>query len=202
MEINKIILDACCGSRMFWFDKENPNVLFADNRELDTNLCDGRKLEIKPDMIMDFRNIPFEDNKFKLVVFDPPHLNKLGKNSWMAKKYGVLNETWQEDIRKGFSECIRVLEPNGILIFKWNESQIKVKEILELIELQPLFGHKSGKLSNTHWMCFMKIPNKLSDIKLKETWNEIIATANDFDPEYSFNLFKGLIKNQSTLFEK
>ncbi len=28
------ILDACCGSRMWHFDKENKNVLFMDNREL------------------------------------------------------------------------------------------------------------------------------------------------------------------------
>lgn len=27
-----LILDACCGSRMFWFDKENPNCLFIDKR--------------------------------------------------------------------------------------------------------------------------------------------------------------------------
>lgn len=28
------ILDACCGSRMFHFDKKNPHVLFMDNRNL------------------------------------------------------------------------------------------------------------------------------------------------------------------------
>lgn len=28
----KKILDACCGSRMFWFDKENPKVLYMDKR--------------------------------------------------------------------------------------------------------------------------------------------------------------------------
>ena len=33
MSETKIILDACCGSRMFWFDKENPLVLFADIRD-------------------------------------------------------------------------------------------------------------------------------------------------------------------------
>jgi hypothetical protein len=27
-----LILDACCGSRMFWFDKGNPNCLFIDKR--------------------------------------------------------------------------------------------------------------------------------------------------------------------------
>lgn len=37
----KKILDACCGSRMFWFDRENQDVLFADNRELETTLSDG-----------------------------------------------------------------------------------------------------------------------------------------------------------------
>jgi len=51
---------------------------------------------------MDFRKIPYVDNFFKLIVFDPPHMNSLGKNSWMAKKYGVLGETWRDDLRKGF----------------------------------------------------------------------------------------------------
>ena len=150
------ILDPCCGSRMFWFDKENPKVLFGDIRELEDTLCDGRKLEIKPDQIMDFRNLPFDKTKFKLIVFDPPHMNSLGKNSWMAKKYGVLGKTWRDDLRKGFSECFRVLEDDGILIFKWNESDIKVRKVLELVNYKPLFGHKSGKLMKTHWITFMK----------------------------------------------
>ena len=44
---------------MFWFDKNNPNVIFADNRELETELCDGRKLVIKPDEKIDFRDMPY-----------------------------------------------------------------------------------------------------------------------------------------------
>lgn len=152
----KLILDACCGSRMFWFDKEEEHTLYGDMRELDTQLCDGRSLKIDPDVLMDFRNMPFENDSFKLVVFDPPHLNKLGKNSWMAKKYGVLNETWQEDIQKGFEECFRVLEKHGVLIFKWNENQIKIKEVLSLSPVKPLFGHTTMIKNNTHWICFMK----------------------------------------------
>ena len=152
----KKILDACCGSRMFWFDKTNPNVIFADIRDEEHILCDGRELRIKPDIQMDFRNMPFKDNSFKMVVFDPPHLKNLGKNSWMAKKYGILDATWQEDIAKGFSECMRVLENNGTLLFKWNETQIKTSEILKLIDCEPLIGHISGKRSNTHWISFMK----------------------------------------------
>ena len=135
----KKILDACCGSRMFWFDKENPNVIFMDNRKMEDVLCDGRKLEVKPDVVADFRNIPFSNNLFRLVVFDPPHLVKVGENSWLAKKYGKLDENWREDIKQGFKECMRVLEQYGVLIFKWNEQQIKLKEILDIIDYEPLF---------------------------------------------------------------
>ena len=123
--MDKVILDACCGSRMFWFDKKNSKTIFMDNRELEDTLCDGRKLEIKPDIVGDFRDIPFQDNSFYLVVFDPPHLLKVGEKSYMAKKYGKLTDNWPNDIKKGFKECMRVLKPNGILIFKWNEQQIK-----------------------------------------------------------------------------
>lgn len=147
------ILDACCGSRMFWFDKQNQDVIFMDNRELSDILCDGRKLEVDPDVIGDFRNIPFDDNSFYLVVFDPPHLLKVGETSWLAKKYGKLNENWREDIKQGFKECMRVLKSNGILIFKWNEEQITLKEILSVIDFKPLFGNKRSK---THWLTFMK----------------------------------------------
>ncbi len=84
------ILDVCCGSRMFWFDKQNPNVAFNDVRSEKHVLCDGRTLQVAPDFINDFTNLSFDDESFKLVVFDPPHLENLGANSWMAKKYGVL----------------------------------------------------------------------------------------------------------------
>ena len=153
---DKTILDACCGSRMFWFDKQNPDVLFTDIRSEEHILCDGRTLEIKPDMEMDFTNMPFEDGTFKMVVFDPPHMNKLGKNTWMAQKYGVLLPSWETDIRAGFEECMRVLKTDGVLIFKWNEAQITLNKVLEVIKVKPLFGHVTGKHGRTIWMCFMK----------------------------------------------
>lgn len=155
MKTDKKILDACCGSRMFWFDKENPEVLFADIRDESHELCDGRQLEIKPDVQCDFRDLPFEDCAFKMVVFDPPHLHKLGQSSWMAKKYGVLNYHWRHDIKQGFDECMRVLDFDGTLIFKWNEDQIPAKEVLKVIDKQPLFGHTSGQ--KTKWFAFLKL---------------------------------------------
>ena len=69
METDKKILDACCGSRMCWFDKGNPDALFLDCR---------------------------------------------------------------------------------------SEEQIKVRQILDIIPYNPLFGHPTGRSGKTLWMCFMK----------------------------------------------
>ncbi|MBZ4655135.1 MAG: methyltransferase [Peptococcaceae bacterium] len=147
------ILDATCGSRMIWFEKQHPDVLYMDNRCLTEVLCDGRVLNIKPDIIADFRNMPFPDNSFYLIIFDPPHLKQAGQNSWLAKKYGILSDNWKQDISQGFQECMRVLRPNGTLIFKWNEEQVKLSEVLKAIGQKPLFGNRRNK---THWLVFIK----------------------------------------------
>jgi len=158
--MSKRILDVACGSKMFWFDKNNPDVEFCDNREVDYHeYYQNRYIEIKPDTVCDFTNLPFEDNSFKLVVFDPPHLTWAGEKSWMALKYGRLEGDWKTMLQKGFGECFRVLDQDGVLIFKWSEVQIPLREILPLSPYPPLFGHRSGKNMNTHWLCFMK-PNK------------------------------------------
>lgn len=152
------ILDACCGSRMFWFDRHNPSVTYMDKRSETLTAPDGnwghdRVIEVKPDVVGDFRAMPFDDESFYMVVFDPPHLLHAGESSWLAKKYGTLDETWPFDLRQGFIECMRVLKPHGTLIFKWNEEQIKLSELLDAIGYEPLFGQKRGK---THWLVFMK----------------------------------------------
>lgn len=151
--MNKTILDACCGSKMFWSDKQNPKVIYMDIRKFEDTLCDGRKLEIEPDIVADFRNIPYPDNSFYHVVFDPPHLFKIGKNAWMAKKYGKLNkDTWKEDIKQGFDECMRVLKPNCILTLKWSCKDVAYNEIVKVIG-RPLYFHKNNR---TYFMNYMK----------------------------------------------
>lgn len=150
------VLDACCGSRMMWFNKQNELALFADKRKEKAILCDGRVLEINPDIQIDFTNMPFPDNTFHHFVFDPPHLGHAGAKSWVAQKYGVLGQSWQDDLRRGFEECFRVLKTNGILVFKWSEVQIKVKDILALTPYKPLYGHTTNKRRSTHWFTFIK----------------------------------------------
>lgn len=148
-----VILDVCCGGRMFWFDKQDQRAIFVDKRQGEFDYPTNRILTISPDIVADFKNLPFDDKSFYHVVFDPPHLIKAGSNSWLAKKYGVLPTEWENEIRKGFEECFRVLKPFGTLVFKWNEDQVKLKDILKLTDEKPLYGNQRGK---THWITFLK----------------------------------------------
>lgn len=158
-EPKKLILDASCGGRMFWFNKHHPAAIYMDNRTLEpTKLSNRATLEVKPDIVGDFRDMPFEDNSFALVVFDPPHLFRIGATGYVGKKYGGLDKnTWRRDIQAGFMECFRVLRPQGVLVFKWNDSHVPLKDVLELAPIEPLFGNRAtGKNLKTHWLVFMK----------------------------------------------
>lgn len=152
---DKTVLDMTAGSRMMWFDSENENTVFMDKRDIKEKLCDGRQLVVHPDVQADWtKGVPFDDETFNLVLFDPPHLIHAGNNSWLAKKYGTLDsENWREVINDGFNEAMRVLKVHGTLVFKWNESQISLPELLKSIKYKPLFGQKRQK---THWLVFMK----------------------------------------------
>lgn len=165
------VLDPCCGTRMMWFDKHNRDVLFGDQRSETITVTDRshgnesgtRTLVIEPDALIDFRYLPYPDQSFSLVAFDPPHLVRAGKKSWLVAKYGKLGDDWHEDIRKGFAECFRVLKCDGVLVFKWNETQVKIGEVLQLTPIPPLFGHLSGRKGLTHWLVFMKSKEERND---------------------------------------
>jgi SAM-dependent methyltransferase len=156
--VTKPILDPASSMRSFYFDRQDERVVFGDIREKETHLLtNGQIIDIEPDEVMDFKAIPYPDETFYCVIFDPPHLFDLSEKSWMRKKYGVLyRETWQDEIGQGFAECFRVLKPNGTLIFKWNQTSIPIKEVLKLTNEKPVIGHPSGKRMGTHWVLFIK----------------------------------------------
>lgn len=147
-----------------WFDRAHPDVIFGDVRTEMLTVMDrshGRQggtrvLNVAPDVTLDFRALPYADGSFNLVAFDPPHVVRAGPRSWLAAKYGKLSADWREDLRAGFAECFRVLHNDGVLVFKWNETQIKLREVLALTPHQPLFGNRAGKKAGTHWLIFMK----------------------------------------------
>lgn len=138
----KPILDPMCGARMFYFDKDNKNVLFCDIRNETYWTRQYKKVEVRPDMVMDARKLNFPDNTFHLVILDPPHLINCGKTSDMAKSYGVLKKEWHAGMKAIFNEAWRVLKPYGTLIFKWADKDVSLAELLYVLEREPLFGDK------------------------------------------------------------
>lgn len=171
MRCDKKILDVTCGSRTIWFDKHHPAAVYCDKRReaisgiwKSTIRDSERQCIIDPDYQCDFTDIPFPDNSFALVVFDPPHLLKAGETSWLVKKYGKLGANWPQMLHDGFRECMRVLKPDGVLIFKWAETDIPAAKVWNAIGQKPLFGHHSGKKSATFWACFMKLEADENDL--------------------------------------
>lgn len=158
----KTILDVTCGAREIWFQKNEPHTIYCDKRceEFEGDFGKRKRghchLVINPDVLCDFTELPFKSNSFRLVVFDPPHIENLSKNSWLRKSFGSLDGDWKPMIKKGFQECMRVLCDGGVLVFKWSDVSVSTREIINTIGQEPLFGHRSGKKMNTHWMCFMK----------------------------------------------
>lgn len=160
----KTALDPCCGSRMMWVSRDDERCVFGDIRRETLTVTDqshgraggSRSIVIDPDVMMDFRDLPFADGTFRLVAFDPPHIERAGPRSWLAAKYGKLGDDWRDDLRRGFSECFRVLEPGGVLVFKWSEVHQPLSAILALTPERPLFGQVSGRHRTTHWLVFMK----------------------------------------------
>lgn len=153
MPKHDFILDACCGGKMFWYAKHLPFVTYQDIRRETLELCDGRIYRVEPNHIGDFTHMDFPDKTFTVVIFDPPHLNQVGKNSWLRKKYGSLPKDWERTICAGFIECFRVLQDDGILVFKWAEEQIPYKSVVRFSPYRPILGDKTGK---KRWTLFLK----------------------------------------------
>jgi SAM-dependent methyltransferase len=154
------VLDVTCGVRGMWFNKQDSRALFVDQRaETVVEVHKGERdwvSYVAPDHVADFTNLPFPDESFSLVVFDPPHVARRAPKGNITKRFGHLTEGWRQILSEGFAECFRVLKPQGVLVFKWSAIQFPLSEILSLTDHAPLFGHQSGKASNTHWVCFLK----------------------------------------------
>lgn len=160
------ILDATCGFKGIWYQKNHPFVTFMDKRKetllSNHNGLGKRRIIINPDIISEWKDAPFPDEYFDMIVFDPPHLiEKRGKKnlSSLNKYYGYLyKDNWREELRLGIKKLFEILKPNGVFILKWCENSAKVEEIIKLCPYPPLFGSntKSKGHTSNFWILFLK----------------------------------------------
>jgi len=153
----KDIIDLCCWWRMFRYDKNNPLVHFMDIRKLPSWSIKSRpNFTVDPDEIWDFRNIQHPDNTFKVVIMDPPHLRSLWDKSWMAMKYWKVSRERKVDMELWFKEAMRVLQDRWILIFKRNDSEISVSEIVKIFPIKPSIWQRTWKNNKTIRLIYIK----------------------------------------------
>lgn len=169
------VLDATCGGRSIWLPENSSrdDTLYIDSREEEAGFVDeaipedlrpnNPNYSVEPDDVQDFRNLPYADSVFRLVVFDPPHIIRSDGmetlTGVMTKKYGCLNaESWQDDLRRGFDELWRVLSPGGTLVFKFADMDTDYSTVLGLAPVDPLFGTTTKNVTNhtTRWFVFYK----------------------------------------------
>ena len=159
------ILDATTGFKGIWYQKNHPFVTFMDKRKeklLSNHTTGKRTININPDIVSEWKDSPFPDNYFDMIIFDPPHLvikNRDTKPSTLQKSYGVLYEdTWMEELRVGINKLFNILKPNGIFILKWCENSKRIEEIFKLCPYKPLFGSNTKSKGHTQnfWVLFIK----------------------------------------------
>jgi len=159
------ILDATCGFKGIWYQKNHPFVTFMDKRKtkLMSNHPIGyrRKININPDVVSEWKDAPFPDNYFDMIVFDPPYLIWVNdkKESTLDKSYGYLRkETYRKEIKEGVEKLFKILKPEGVFILKWCENSIPVEEIIKLMPYSPLFGSNTKSKGHTanFWIVFIK----------------------------------------------
>lgn len=169
------ILDATAGFRMMHFNKNNPNVTYFDIRDDNKLAVDLQRVPNRkpwnptiPTIQGDYRKLPFPNEHFDLIFFDPSHFLNLGKTGIYYVKYGKLDkDTWRNDLTLAVNELWRVLKPGHVLNFKWCTQDIPYKEVLKLFPVLPVAGQRTvgGQGSNrgkprTYWFSFAKDDTK------------------------------------------
>ena len=129
-----------------WFQRKYKDAVYLDKRR--------RKA---PDIVADFRKLPFRDGVFDLVLFDPPHTDP-GK-AIMAEKFGNVNHFSLGGLYHAFRELFRVLRNNCFLVLKWGTHTYSLRQVLQYSPIKPLFGQRTRQRKNmceTYWVLFQK----------------------------------------------
>ena len=109
------IVDCTANRRKMWKGVSVSGVQFMD---IDP--------EVNPDIVADFRAMPFANDEIDVLIFDPPHLPSAAasplSHSGMVRDYGLAWASAGSSIGHFFppflAEAARVLKPDGLIFAK------------------------------------------------------------------------------------
>lgn len=112
------VLDLTSGHRKLWVGKSSEGVLFLDKRK-----------EVKPDLVASNAFLPFQDEVFCGIVYDPSHILKGGgyfPKTTFARRYGYWKNKSEflRNLEAVNVEAARVLDidnGSGRLLVHWTE---------------------------------------------------------------------------------
>ena len=131
-EAGPLVLDATYGHGGFWRNGpirlEQRCVIGLDKRAGSGELNEELPPAVRALVAGDFEQMPFADNTFDAVIFDPPFMTRPGSGSKMNQRYEAY-ATYDDLLRSlaaAGAEVRRVLKPDGVAIVKcmdWVESR-------------------------------------------------------------------------------
>jgi len=151
-------IDVTAGYRMMWPCKTPPQTLFMDK---------NTEAARPPDIFGCWEKMPFRDDSFETVFFDPPH--KIGRTTnrgfWATPAhknyYGIdISHTkFRTGVYKGTREFLRVAKR---LCFKWNDIELNPDRVLTLFpkgwrEVHRYVFNKGLKTKTlSYWITFVR----------------------------------------------
>lgn len=162
---------------MIWAKKNDLPIVFIDIE---------KRLERKPTMFADSRQLPFQDSMFHTVFFDPPHAWAFDSMFYSFPNEQLLKAQYATVTRNGIpsyygmeryrtktqllsylfhteKELYRVTMFDGIMWLKWNELRISLDRVLvvfknwvEVLRLEISDNHQQLSKIQTYWIAFLK----------------------------------------------
>jgi hypothetical protein len=89
---------------------------------------------VKPDVVASNEALPFRDGTFTELFYDPPSVAR-GRGQFVGSSMEVRYGFWRKkaDFDKNLqavnAEFIRVLKPNGNLLFKWTQGSGSIRPL-------------------------------------------------------------------------
>ncbi len=170
------VLDCTYGHGVFWTEWKPKGYLFHG--------CDANP-EKSPDSPegVDFRKMPFDDESFDVVVFDPPYKLNGRPDPDVDERYGVdVLSRWQdrwELIYEGLAECTRVARRRVLCKVQAQVCSGKVRwQDIEIINMAEVHGF--GLRDRFQFLSYRGQPTGTSQKTARQNASQLLVLERDW----------------------